>query len=195
MAKLYFRYGAMGASKTSNALMVEYNYFERGQNAVIFKPSIDTRDGIDIVKSRVGLAKKAYLFRPSDNAFDIINRMNEAQKIDCVIIDEAQFLTSEQVMQLCRVVDELNIPVIAYGLRADFAGNLFPGSERLLAMADTIEEIKTVCWCSKKAIMNARVVDGKVVKEGEQVMLGGNESYVALCRKHWAEGNLGNKNK
>ena len=126
MVKLYFRYGAMGASKTSNALMVEYNYFERGQNAVIFKPSIDTRDGIDIVKSRVGLAKKAYLFRPDDNAFEKIRGMNLSEKIDCVIIDEAQFLTSDQVMQLCRVVDELNIPVIAYGLRADFAGNLFP---------------------------------------------------------------------
>ena len=194
MAKLYFRYGAMGASKTSNALMVEYNYFERNQNAVIFKPSIDTRDGIDIVKSRIGLAKKACILKSEDNAFDTISKMNEIKKIDCVLIDEAQFLTSVQVMQLCRVVDELNIPVIAYGLRADFAGNLFPGSERLLAMADTIEEIKTVCWCSKKAIMNARVVDGKVVKEGEQVMLGGNESYVALCRKHWAEGKLGSKN-
>ncbi len=193
MAKLYFRYGAMGASKTSNALMVEYNYFERGQNAVIFKPSIDTRDGIDIVKSRIGLVKKARIFCPNDNAFEILSKMNAVKKIDCVLIDEAQFLTPAQVMQLCRVVDELNIPVIAYGLRADFAGNLFPGSERLLAMADTIEEIKTVCWCSKKAIMNARVVDGKVVKEGEQVMLGGNESYVALCRKHWAEGNLGKK--
>ena len=193
MAKLYFRYGAMGASKTSNALMVEYNYFERGQNAVIFKPSIDTRDGIDIVKSRVGLAKKAHLIAPGDDAFDRIDNMNKEKKIDCVIIDEAQFLEGAQVMQLCRVVDELNIPVIAYGLRAAFAGNLFPGSERLLAMADTIEEIKTVCWCSKKAIMNARVIDGKVVKVGEQVVLGGNESYVALCRKHWAEGNLGNK--
>ena len=191
MAKLYFRYGAMGASKTSNALMVEYNYFERNQNAVIFKPSIDTRDGIDIVKSRVGLAKKACLIAPDDDVFETIRLMNENKKIDCVIIDEAQFLEGSQVMQPCRVVDELNIPVIAYGLRADFAGNLFPGSERLLAMADTIEEIKTVCWCSKKAIMNARVVNGKVVKEGEQVVLGGNESYVALCRKHWAEGNLG----
>ena len=173
MAKLYFRYGAMGASKTSNALMVEYNYFERNQNAVIFKPSVDTRDGIDIVKSRVGLAKKAYILSQNDDTFETVREMNDTKKIDCVIIDEAQFLTAKQVMQLCRVVDELNIPVIAYGLRADFAGNLFPGSERLLAMADTIEEIKTVCWCSKKAIMNARVVDGKVVKEGEQVMLGG----------------------
>ena len=146
MAKLYFRYGAMGASKTSNALMVEYNYFERGQNAVIFKPSIDTRDGIDIIKSRIGLAKKAYILSLDDDAFETVSIMNDSTKIDCVIIDEAQFLTSAQVMQLCRVVDELNIPVIAYGLRADFAGNLFPGSERLLAMADTIEEIKTVCW-------------------------------------------------
>ena len=133
MAKLYFRYGAMGASKTSNALMVEYNYFERGQNAVIFKPSIDTRDGIDIVKSRIGLANKACVLTPNNDVFETVRKMNGDKKTDCVIIDEAQFLTGNQVMQLCRVVDELNIPVIAYGLRADFAGNLFSGSERLLA--------------------------------------------------------------
>ncbi len=193
MAKLYFRYGAMGASKTSNALMVDYNYMERGQHAVIFKPSIDTRDGVKILRSRVGMQKEVQLITQDEELFSTISGMNSEQKIDCVIIDEAQFLSGAQVMQLCDVVDRLGIPVIAYGLRADFAGNLFPGSERLLAMADSIEEIKTVCWCSKKAIMNARVISGVVVKEGEQVMLGGNESYVALCRKHWAEGNLGPK--
>jgi thymidine kinase len=116
--------------------------------------------------------------------------MNSVIRVDCVIIDEAQFFSGEQVYQLCRIVDELNIPVIAYGLRADFAGNLFTGSERLLALADTIEEIKTVCWCSKKATMNARVIDGRVVKVGEQIVIGGNESYIALCRKHWANGKL-----
>jgi thymidine kinase len=190
MAKLYFRYGAMGASKTSNALMVEYNYRERGQNAVILKPSIDTREGLSVIKSRLGIGKEAKLVFPDTDVFKMIDEMNTADMIDCVIIDEAQFLSGDQVFQLCRVVDELNIPVIAYGLRADFAGNLFSGSERLLALADTIEEIKTVCWCSKKATMNARVVNGKVVKEGEQIVIGGNESYIALCRKHWAQGKL-----
>lgn len=190
MAKLYFRYGAMGASKTSNALMVEYNYRERGQNAVILKPSIDTRDGVSVIKSRLGIGKEAILVFPETDVFKLIEKMDSSGKIHCVIIDEAQFLSGSQVSQLCRIVDELNIPVIAYGLRADFAGNLFPGSERLLAMADTIEEIKTVCWCSKKATMNARIVNEKVVKEGEQIVIGGNESYIALCRKHWAEGKL-----
>lgn len=193
MAKLYFRYGAMGASKTSNALMVEYNYRERGQNAVIMKPSIDTREGVDVVKSRIGIGVKAVLIFPGSDVFKTVDRLNRDSKIDCIIIDEAQFLSNDQVDQLCKVVDLLSIPVIAYGLRADFRGELFNGSLRLLAMADTIEEIKTVCWCSKKAIMNARVVDGKVVKEGEQILIGGNESYIALCRKHWAEGNLGTK--
>lgn len=193
MAKLYFRYGAMGASKTSNALMVEYNYRERGQNAVIMKPSIDTREGVDVVKSRIGIGVKAVLIFPDSDVFKTVHSLNRDSKIDCIIIDEAQFLSGDQVDQLCKVVDLLSIPVIAYGLRADFRGELFEGSLRLLAMADTIEEIKTVCWCSKKAIMNARVVNGKVVKEGEQILIGGNESYIALCRKHWAEGNLGTK--
>jgi len=190
MAKLYFRYGAMGASKTSNALMVEYNYRERGQNAVILKPSIDTREGINVVKSRLGIGKEAVLIFSQTDVFETISGMNSVIRVDCVIIDEAQFFSGEQVYQLCRIVDELNIPVIAYGLRADFAGNLFTGSERLLALADTIEEIKTVCWCSKKATMNARVIDGRVVKVGEQIVIGGNESYIALCRKHWASGKL-----
>lgn len=190
MAKLYFRYGAMGASKTSNALMVEYNYRERGQNAVILKPSLDTREGINVVKSRLGIGKEAILIFPETDVLKKIADINSVTKIDCVIIDEAQFFSSEQVSQLCSIVDELNIPVIAYGLRADFAGNLFTGSERLLALADTIEEIKTVCWCSKKATMNARVIDGVVVKQGQQIVIGGNESYIALCRKHWAEGRL-----
>jgi thymidine kinase len=143
-----------------------------------------------VIKSRLGIGKEAILVFPETDVFKLIEKMDSSGKIHCVIIDEAQFLSGSQVSQLCRIVDELNIPVIAYGLRADFAGNLFPGSERLLAMADTIEEIKTVCWCSKKATMNARIVNGKVVKEGEQIVIGGNESYIALCRKHWAKGKL-----
>lgn len=182
MAKLYFRYGAMGSSKTANALMVRYNYMERGQKVLMLKPCLDRRDGERIVASRCGLSCEcAYM--------EEIDSLN-VQDYHCVIVDEAQFLTKAQVERLVRVVDEENVPVIAYGLRADFQGNLFEGSQWLLAWADTIEEVKTICWCGKKAICNARVIDGRVVKEGEQIVLGGNESYVSLCRKHWTKGEL-----
>ena len=180
MAKLYFRYGAMGSSKTANAIMVQYNYQERGQKALILKPRLDTRDGERVVSSRCGLsADCAYI-----EELDRINVRDYA----CLIVDEAQFLTKEQVQLLVDIVDRKNVPVICYGLRADFQGNLFEGSHWLLAWADSIEEIKTVCWCGKKATCNARLSGGRVIKEGEQVLLGGNESYIALCRKHWAEG-------
>ena len=180
MAKLYFRYGAMGSSKTANAIMVQYNYEERGQRALMVKPALENRDGARIVASRSGLK--------ADCAFMEDLTLEEAEKYDCIIVDEAQFLTKEQVQLLVDIVDKGNVPVICYGLRADFQGNLFEGSHWLLAWADSIEEIKTVCWCGKKATCNARLSDGKVIKEGEQVLLGGNESYIALCRKHWAEG-------
>jgi len=185
MAKLYFRYGAMGSSKTANAIMVQYNYQERGQKALLVKPKLDTRDGGRVVGSRSGLQAPCVFMEeltPED-----------AVKYDCIIVDEAQFLTKAQVEQLVAIVDEMNVPVVAYGLRADFQGNLFEGSHWLLAWADSIEEVKTVCWCGKKATCNARIFDGKVVKEGAQVMLGGNESYTALCRKHWALGDLGKR--
>ena len=183
MAKLYFRYGAMGSSKTANAIMVQYNYQERGQRALMVKPQLDTRDGDRVVGSRSGL--RAPCIFMEELTRDL------AAEYDCIIVDEAQFLTKAQVELLVSIVDELNIPVVAYGLRADFQGNLFEGSLWLLAWADSIEEVKTVCWCGKKATWNARILDGKVVKEGEQVMLGGNESYTALCRKHWGLGQLG----
>ena len=182
MAKLYFRYGAMGSSKTANAIMVQYNYRERGQNAVILKPRLDDRDGERIVGSRSGLSAGCEYVEDLPKL--------DLSLYDCLIVDEAQFLTKEQVRMLVDVVDERNIPVICYGLRADFQGNLFEGSHWLLAWADTIEEIKTVCWCARKATCNARIVDGRVVKSGEQILLGGNESYVALCRRHWASGEL-----
>ncbi len=182
MAKLYFRYGAMGSSKTANAIMVQYNYMERGQKALMLKPCLDTRDGERIVGSRSGLK--------ADCAF--VEELDEisVQDYDCIIVDEAQFLTKQQVEKLVYIVDEMNVPVICYGLRADFQGNLFEGSTWLMAWADTIEEIKTVCWCGRKATCNARISNGRVVKMGEQIMLGGNESYVALCRRHWANGKL-----
>ena len=182
MAKLYFRYGAMGSSKTANAIMVQYNYQERGQNALMLKPCLDNRDGDRVVGSRSGLSAPC-AFVEELHQYDI-------STYDCIIVDEAQFLKKEQVQQLVDIVDQYNIPVICYGLRADFQGNLFEGSTWLLAWADTIEEIKTVCWCGRKATCNARISNGKVIKVGEQVVLGGNESYVALCRKHWASGEL-----
>ncbi len=182
MAKLYFRYGAMGSSKTANAIMVQYNYQERGQTALLLKPMLDNRDGERVVGSRSGLSAHCRFVEELDDI--------DLTAFDCVIVDEAQFLKKAQVQRLVDIVDGLNIPVICYGLRADFQGNLFEGSHWLMAWADTIEEIKTVCWCGRKATMNARVMGGKVVKSGEQIVLGGNESYVALCRRHWARGEL-----
>ena len=183
MAKLYFRYGAMGSSKTANAIMVRHNYLERGQRVLMLKPRLDNRDGETMIASRSGLRCHCHFIEDLD-------RFN-VRDYDCLIVDEAQFLTRAQVERLVRVVDIDNVPVIAYGLRCDFRNELFEGSQWLLAWADTIEEVKTICWYGKKAVCNARVVDGKVAREGEQIVLGGSESYVSLCRRHWAQGKLG----
>ena len=183
MAKLYFRYGAMGSSKTANAIMVQYNYTERHQRVLMVKPRLDTRDGERTVMSRCGLQSECVFVEE-------LPEMDVAQ-YDCVIVDEAQFLTREQVKLLVHIVDDLGVPVIAYGLRTDCQGNFFEGSQWLMAWADTIEEVKTICWCGKKAICNARVVDGKVIREGDQILLGGSSQYVSLCRKHWQSGELG----
>ena len=182
MAKLYFRYGAMGSSKTANAIMVRHNYLERGQRVLMLKPRVDNRDGETMIASRSGLRCECHFIEDLD-------RFN-VRDYDCLIVDEAQFLTRAQVERLVRVVDVDNVPVIAYGLRCDFRNELFEGSQWLLAWADTIEEVKTICWCGKKAVCNARVVDGKVAREGEQIVLGGSESYVSLCRRHWTQGKL-----
>ena len=191
MAKLYFRYGVMGSSKTANALMVRYNYEERGQETLLVKPAIDQRDGARFVASRAGLAHPCIYF--SDlQAMD----PEGLRKYACIIVDEAQFLSREEVQYLTTLVDDYNIPVICYGLRADFSGNFFPGSQELMASADIIEEIKTICWCGKKATCNARFDEnGKVIKEGEQVVLGANDRYIGLCRKHWKTGDLGPHHK
>ncbi len=187
MAKLYFRYGAMGSSKTANAIMVQYNYEERGQRVLMLKPRLDNRDGALIIRSRCGLETTC---RYIEDVTEV-----DAAHYDCVIVDEAQFLTKAQVALLVRIVDDCNVPVIAYGLRADFRNNLFEGSQWLLAWADTIEEIKTVCWCGRKALCNARVINGRVVKDGEQVLLGGSDQYVSLCRKHFNRGMLSAEKK
>jgi len=187
MAKLYFRYGVMGSSKTANALMVRYNYEERGQRALMVKPALDQRDGDRVISSRIGLSHSCIYFSEFQSMPE-----EEIKSWQCIIVDEAQFLSRDEVWFLTEVVDRLNVPVICYGLRADFRGDLFPGSEALLAWADILEEVKTICWCGKKATYNARFdKNGVVLKEGAQVVLGANDCYIGLCRKHWKEGNLG----
>lgn len=186
MAKLYFRYGAMGSSKTANAIMVKYNYCERGKNAILVKPSTDTRDGKYTIMSRSGLADECILMDDLDMA------KVRAHQYDCIIVDEAQFLSKAQVETLVEIVDKWDTPVICYGLKTDFQGNFFEGSLWLLARADAIEEVKTICWCGKKATCNGRL-DGKgsLTKVGEQVVLGANDKYIGLCRKHWYLGDPG----
>ena len=187
MAQLYFKYGAMGSSKSANGLMARFNYEVRGQDTLLVKPRLDTRDGDHMVRSRIGLEHPCIYFHEMQQMPD-----RELQRYACIIVDEAQFLTKEEVYYLVHLVDDCNIPVICYGLRADFKGDLFPGSEALLVMADKIEEVKTICWCGKKAMFNARFdPTGKVLKEGEQVVLGANDQYIGLCRKHWRSGDLG----
>jgi thymidine kinase len=186
MAKLFFYYGAMNSSKTANALMTHFNYMEVGQKALLCKTETDTRDGARRIRSRIGLEEECVLLHE-------LMEMSKEQicAYDCVIVDEVQFATAEQIDFLSDIVDFYDVPVICYGLRADFQNRLFPGSERLIAIADTIREIKTVCWCGKKATCNARYNEQGIVRDGEQVMLGANDSYVSLCRKHFKMGMLG----
>lgn len=182
MAKLYFKYGAMGSSKTANALITKFNYEERGMKTWLMKPAADTRDGIDIVRSRVGLSAKAFIVTPDMN---LLKELESRGSVDVIIADECQFFTEKQIDELREIVDFKNIPVLCFGLRTDFRTKMFPGSTRLFEVADSITEIKTICSCGSKAIVNARIIDGKIVTEGEQIFLGGNESYVSMCHKCW----------
>lgn len=191
MAKLYFRFGAMGSSKTANALMVRYNYLERGQKVILLKPRLDSRDGERVIRSRIGLEADCEFVE------EFIERTKEEWKnpvsyadVACILVDECQFMTPDQVDCLAHIVDFCNIPVICYGLRTDFQSKLFPGAARLLELADEIDQVPTVCWCGRRAHFNARIVNGRIVREGEQVFLGGNESYTALCRKHFMLGQV-----
>jgi thymidine kinase len=179
MAKLYFKYGAMGSSKTAQALITKYNYEENDMRVWLIKPATDKRDGASVVKSRIGLMAEAESMAPEADLFALFPQRNA----DVVIVDECQFFPPEQIDQLRRIVDELEIPVLCFGLRTDFRTKLFPGSQRLFELADSIQEIKTICDCGAKATVNARIVDGCVVTEGEQVLIGGNESYVAMCHR------------
>ena len=193
MGKLYFRYGAMGSSKTANALMVRYNYIEKGQNAVLLKPRTDNRDGEKTVASRIGLSAEGVFvedFLKEVQTKWFTKESDAWKKLDCVIVDEAQFLTEDQVDLLAEIVDRYDLPVICYGLRTDFTSHLFSGSKRLMEIANYIEEVPTVCWCGRRAHFNARVSDGKIVRDGEQIMMGGNESYVSLCRRHYLSGEV-----
>ena len=179
MAKLYFKYGAMGSSKTATALITKYNYEERGMKVWLIKPSADERDGQFILKSRIGLTSECEAVPP---ATDIRALYAARPDVDVIIVDECQFLTGEQIDQLRELVDRENLPVLCFGLRTDFRTRLFPGSLRLFELADSITEIKTICDCGRKATVNARIdADGYVITEGSQVFLGGNDSYIAMC--------------
>ena len=185
MAKLYFKYGAMGSSKSAQALITKFNYEEKGMRVWLIKPSIDTRDGADIIRSRIGLEAHANVILPDDN---IVEKYREAGRHDVIITDEAQFFTPEQIDQLRELVDREDLPVLCFGLRTDFLTHFFPGAMRLMELADSLTEIKTVCSCGRKATVNARIGEGgRIITEGSQVFLGGNDSYVAMCHKCWKE--------
>ncbi len=186
MAKLYFSYSTMNAGKSTVLLQASHNYGERGMKTMLFTAELDNRSKVGNISSRIGLSEKASTFNNDDNLFSLVEKRLKKDKISCVFIDEAQFLTDKQVWELSDVVEILNIPVMCFGLRTDFQGKLFEGSSTLLAIADELKEIKTICHCGKKANMVVRVdSNGKVLKEGAQIEIGGNEKYISLCRKHW----------
>ena len=188
MAKLYFNYSTMNAGKSTGLLQAAYNYRERGMNPHLITAKLDNRASNSKIVSRIGIEEQASVFEPSDDLYEKIKNASIKLKIDCVFLDEAQFLSKSQVWQLAKIVDQLEIPVLCYGLRVDFRGELFPGSLILLSIADEIREIKTICHCGKKATMVVRKDStGKIIFEGEQIQIGGNETYTSLCRLHWCE--------
>ncbi|OYW15644.1 MAG: thymidine kinase [Sphingomonadales bacterium 32-65-25] len=187
MAKLYFYYASMNAGKSTVLLQASFNYRERGMHTMLFTAAIDDRAGQGIIASRIGLSAPADMFAPETDLFAAVASAHAVGTLNCVLVDEAQFLTKDQVWQLAHVADDLGIPVLCYGLRTDFLGNLFPGSQWLLAIADTLTELKAVCACGRKATMNLRIDgQGKPVASGQQTEIGGNDRYVALCRRHFA---------
>ena len=186
MAKLYFKYGAMGSSKTAQALITKFNYEERGMKVWLIKPATDTRDGCDMLTSRIGLSSRCEPIDKSSNIYGLFAK--KANDIDVIISDESQFFTEKQIDELRLIVDELNIPVLCFGLRTDFLTRLFPGSKRLLEISDSLSEIKTICECGSKATVSARIDGyGNIVTSGEQVFLGGNDTYIAMCHKCWTK--------
>tara|TARA_Y100000768_G_scaffold213920_1_gene161183 strand:- start:672 stop:1250 length:579 start_codon:yes stop_codon:yes gene_type:complete len=192
MAKLYFNYSSMNAGKSTMLLQANHNYIERGMKPEIFTSNLDSRFGKGEIVSRIGLKSKSNIFTTKTDIYNEIYNLKIKKNVDCVLIDEAQFLTKDQVSQLGKIVDLLNIPVLTFGIRTDFQGNLFEGSKYLLAWADNLREIKTICHCGRKATMVLRLNEnGQIVKEGSQIEIGGEEKYVSVCRKHFNEKNIG----
>lgn len=188
MAKVYFYYSAMNAGKSTTLLQSSYNYQERGMRTLLFSPALDTRSGAGRIESRIGLSCGSIGLQSDADLLDAVRREHAAQPVACVLVDEAQFLTEAQVGQATDIADSLGIPVLCYGLRTDFQGRLFPGSAALLALADNLIELKTICHCGRKATMNLRVgADGKAVRVGAQVEIGGNDRYVPMCRRHFKD--------
>ncbi len=186
MAKLYFQYSTMNAGKSTALLQASHNYRERGMETYLITARFDNRAGAGKISSRIGISAAADGFDAESDLFDMIQTRKNASTLTCVFIDEAQFLSRDQVWQLARAVDDLGVPIMCYGLRVDFLGNLFPGSAALLACADEMREVRTICFCGKKATMVVRQDEnGNVIKDGAQVQIGGNETYVSLCRRHW----------
>ena len=192
MAKLYFNYSSMNAGKSTMLLQANHNYQERGMSTIIYTSSVDDRYGKKEIVSRIGLKAESNIFTSDTNIYEEVISFDKDKGVDCVLIDEAQFLSKDQVAQLGQIVDDLDIPVLTFGIRTDFKGNLFEGSEYLLAWADNLKEIKTVCHCGRKATMVLRLDEnGNVLETGDQIEIGGNEKYVSICRKHFYEKNIG----
>lgn len=190
MSQLYYRYSTMNAGKSLEIIKVAYNYEESGKQVLALVPQVDDRHGTGVITSRVGVQREAVMISEDTNILELFLKESQKRKIDCVLIDECQFLKKHHVQELVEIVDSCDTPVLAYGLKNDFRNELFEGSYYMLVYADKIEEIKTICWCGRKATMVARVADGKLVKEGKQIMVGGREMYVSLCRKHYNDGRL-----
>ncbi|MBT3540446.1 MAG: thymidine kinase [Opitutae bacterium] len=192
MAKLYFHYSSMNAGKSTALLQANHNYLERGMKTMLFTAKLDNREGGGVISSRIGIQKEALAFGNEDNLFDMVREADSDSKLNCILVDEAQFLSKEQVRQLIRLVDEEGIPVLTYGIRSDFKGEVFEGSKFLLAWSDEMKEIKTICHCGKKATMNARVsTEGDMETAGAQIEIGGNERYISLCRGCFNRGETG----
>lgn len=195
VAQLYYRYSTMNAGKSLEVIKVAYNYEERNKRVLTLIPAIDNRYGVGVITSRIGVQREAIPIQDDTNILDLFMKEDAKETIDCVVIDECQFLKKHHVLELVEIVDSFGVPVLAYGLKNDFRNELFEGSYYMLVYADKIEEIKTICWCGRKATMVARVVDGKFVKQGEQIVVGGNDMYVSLCRKHYNDGRIGPDNE
>jgi len=181
----------MNAGKSIELIKVAYNYEERGKRVLALTPSVDDRFGVGVIASRIGVTREAVAINDDTNILELFLKENKKEPIDCVLVDECQFLKKHHVQELVEIVDSCEVPVLAYGLKNDFKNELFEGSYYMLVYADKIEEIKTICWCGRKATMVARIVDGKFVKTGEQIVVGGNDMYISLCRKHYNDGRLG----